>query len=68
MATHGFGGSQLCQLLAPQMRELERGDIVAISSVSTSHIGPRALRTWPSGPWKRSQSRCRTKSGSMGFG
>lgn len=39
MATHAFGSFYLCQLLVPQMRELERGDVVMISSVAAQGFG-----------------------------
>jgi len=40
MATHAFGSWHLCQLLVPQMRELERGDVVMISSTAAQGFGP----------------------------
>jgi NAD(P)-dependent dehydrogenase (short-subunit alcohol dehydrogenase family) len=40
MATHAFGSFHLCQLLVPQMRELDRGDVVMISSVAAQGFGP----------------------------
>ena len=39
MSTHAFGAQYLCKLLVPQMRGRARGDIVAMSSISSSHIG-----------------------------
>jgi NAD(P)-dependent dehydrogenase (short-subunit alcohol dehydrogenase family) len=35
--THAFGPFYLSKLLLPQMRELDRGDIIFISSVATDH-------------------------------
>jgi NAD(P)-dependent dehydrogenase (short-subunit alcohol dehydrogenase family) len=37
VGTHAFGAFHLCQLLIPQMRTRDRGDIVMISSVATRH-------------------------------
>jgi 3-oxoacyl-[acyl-carrier protein] reductase len=39
MMTHAFGAKNLCKLLIPQMRTRPRGDIVMMSSISTSYIG-----------------------------
>jgi NAD(P)-dependent dehydrogenase (short-subunit alcohol dehydrogenase family) len=36
--THALGGFVLCKHLVPPMRDRERGDIVMISSVATSHM------------------------------
>jgi 3-oxoacyl-[acyl-carrier protein] reductase len=41
MSTHAFGANYLCRLLVPQMRQRDRGDIVMMSSISTSYIGAR---------------------------
>ena len=41
MGTHAFGANYLCKLLIPQMRQCPRGDIVVMSSISTSYIGAR---------------------------
>jgi NAD(P)-dependent dehydrogenase (short-subunit alcohol dehydrogenase family) len=38
--THAFGAHHLCRLVIPGMRTRPRGDIVMISSVATSHMGP----------------------------
>lgn len=38
--THAFGAFYLCQLLVPQMRARERGDVVVVSSVATSRAAP----------------------------
>ena len=38
VATHAFSAHHLARLVLPSMREGERGDIVAISSVATSHM------------------------------
>lgn len=38
-AVHALGPHQLCRFVLPVMRPRERGDIVFISSVATSHIG-----------------------------
>jgi NAD(P)-dependent dehydrogenase (short-subunit alcohol dehydrogenase family) len=40
VATHAFGPHHLSRLALPSMRERGRGDIVMISSVATSHMGP----------------------------
>jgi len=40
MSTHAFGAHHLAKLIVPQMRERERGDIVGMSSISSSQIGP----------------------------
>jgi 3-oxoacyl-[acyl-carrier protein] reductase len=40
VATHAFGAHHLSRLVLPSMRERARGDIVMISSVATSHMGP----------------------------
>jgi 3-oxoacyl-[acyl-carrier protein] reductase len=37
VGTHAFGAFHLCQLLLPQMRDRDRGDIVMISSAATQH-------------------------------
>lgn len=39
VATHAFGAHHLARLVLPSMRQRGRGDIVAISSVATSHMG-----------------------------
>jgi NAD(P)-dependent dehydrogenase (short-subunit alcohol dehydrogenase family) len=39
VATHAFGAHYLSHAVLPSMRERERGDIVMISSVATSHMG-----------------------------
>ncbi|MGZ6994193.1 MAG: SDR family NAD(P)-dependent oxidoreductase [Acidimicrobiia bacterium] len=36
--THALGAFVLCKHLVPQMRDHERGDVVMISSVATSHM------------------------------
>ena len=38
MATHAFGSHYLCKLVVPKMRQLERGDIVMISSIVTRSL------------------------------
>ena len=38
---HVFGPLRLCRLLVPQMRALDRGDVVMISSVAAQTYGPR---------------------------
>lgn len=38
MATHAFAGHYLAKLVLPKMRQLERGDIVMISSVATRSL------------------------------
>ena len=38
IGTHAIGAHHLCRLLVPQMRERERGDIVAVSSVATKQM------------------------------
>lgn len=38
---HAFGPHYLCKLVIPQMRDLDRGDIVMISSVATLGMGAR---------------------------
>ena len=40
VATHAFGAHHLARLVLPSMRRSGRGDIIAISSVATSHMGP----------------------------
>lgn len=40
---HALGPMRLCQLVVPQMRELDRGDIVMISSISAQATAPRQL-------------------------
>ncbi len=40
VATHAFGAHHLSRLVLPSMRTRGRGDIVMISSVATSHMGP----------------------------
>lgn len=35
--THAIGAHHLCRLVVPQMRGLDRGDVVFISSVATDH-------------------------------
>jgi NAD(P)-dependent dehydrogenase (short-subunit alcohol dehydrogenase family) len=37
--THALGAFVLCKHLVPQMRDRERGDVVMISSVATTHMG-----------------------------
>jgi NAD(P)-dependent dehydrogenase (short-subunit alcohol dehydrogenase family) len=39
LLTHAVGPHHLCRLVVPHMRGRERGDIVMISSVATSHHG-----------------------------
>jgi NAD(P)-dependent dehydrogenase (short-subunit alcohol dehydrogenase family) len=39
IATHAFGPHYLAKLALPKMRELDRGDIVMISSVATRSFG-----------------------------
>jgi NAD(P)-dependent dehydrogenase (short-subunit alcohol dehydrogenase family) len=39
MSTHAYGSFSMSQLLVPQMRERERGDVIMISSVATSGFG-----------------------------
>ncbi len=39
MRVHAFGSHHLCQAVVPQMRALDRGDVVMISSVATTHWG-----------------------------
>ncbi len=39
---HVMGSFYLCKALIPQMRELERGDIIMISSHATEAMGPRS--------------------------
>lgn len=38
--THAIGPHHLARCVLPSMRERDRGDIVMISSVATSHMGP----------------------------
>ncbi|MEI7752997.1 MAG: SDR family oxidoreductase [Actinomycetota bacterium] len=40
VATHAFGAHHLSRLVLPSMRQRNRGDIVMVSSVATSHMGP----------------------------
>jgi NAD(P)-dependent dehydrogenase (short-subunit alcohol dehydrogenase family) len=40
VATHAFGAHHLSRLVLPSMRQRDRGDIVMVSSVATSHMGP----------------------------
>lgn len=40
MATHALGPHHLARCVLPSMRTRDRGDIVMISSVATSHMGP----------------------------
>lgn len=40
MATHALGPHHLSRCVLPSMRTRQRGDIVMISSVATSHMGP----------------------------
>lgn len=40
VATHAFGAHHLSRLVLPSMRTRGRGDIVMVSSVATSHMGP----------------------------
>lgn len=40
VATHAFGAHHLSRLVLPSMRLRDRGDIVMVSSVATSHMGP----------------------------
>ncbi|MGE3961826.1 MAG: SDR family NAD(P)-dependent oxidoreductase [Dehalococcoidia bacterium] len=39
MAAHAYGPFYLCQSLLPQMRDLDRGDVVMISSVAAQGFG-----------------------------
>ncbi|MDA0351045.1 MAG: SDR family oxidoreductase [Chloroflexi bacterium] len=41
VATHAFGSFYMSQLLVPQMRELDRGDVVMISSGATAGLSGR---------------------------
>ena len=40
MRVHALGPHALCRMVIPEMRKLERGDIVMISSIATQHFGP----------------------------
>lgn len=40
VGTHAFGAHYLCRLTVPAMRELERGDVIMISSAATRGMGP----------------------------
>ena len=40
VTTHAFGPHHMSRLVLPSMRSRGRGDIVMISSVATSHMGP----------------------------
>ncbi len=40
IATHAVSAHHLARLVLPSMRQRSRGDIVMISSVATSHMGP----------------------------
>lgn len=40
VGVHAFGPHHLCRLLMPAMRTRPRGDVVFISSVATTHMGP----------------------------
>lgn len=40
MATHALGPHHLARCVLPSMRTRDRGDIIMISSVATSHMGP----------------------------
>jgi NAD(P)-dependent dehydrogenase (short-subunit alcohol dehydrogenase family) len=40
--THALAAFVLCKHLVPQMRERNRGDVVMISSVATSHLAPNS--------------------------
>ena len=40
VAVHAFGAHHLARLVLPSMRQQGRGDIVMVSSVATSHMGP----------------------------
>ncbi len=40
VATHAFAAHHLARLVLPSMRTRGRGDIVMLSSVATSHMGP----------------------------
>ena len=37
---HALGPHALCRMVIPEMRKLERGDIIMISSIATQHWGP----------------------------
>ena len=39
---HALGPHALCRMVIPEMRKLERGDIVMISSIATLHWGPNS--------------------------
>lgn len=39
VATHAFGPHYLCKLVLPRMRELDRGDIIMISSAASRSLG-----------------------------
>ena len=41
VATHAFGSFYMSQLLVPQMRDLDRGDVVMISSGATASLSGR---------------------------
>jgi NAD(P)-dependent dehydrogenase (short-subunit alcohol dehydrogenase family) len=38
MRVHALGPAALCRMVVPEMRKLERGDIVMISSIATDHM------------------------------
>jgi NAD(P)-dependent dehydrogenase (short-subunit alcohol dehydrogenase family) len=40
VAAHAFGAHHMARLVVPSMRTCERGDIVMVSSVATSTMGP----------------------------
>jgi NAD(P)-dependent dehydrogenase (short-subunit alcohol dehydrogenase family) len=41
LAAHVFGPLHLCRLVVPGMRDLERGDVIMVSSVAAQMYGPR---------------------------
>ena len=57
VATHAFGPHYLAGLVLPKMRELDRGDIIMISSVATRSLGafgaPCSPCSWRSGRSRR---------------
>jgi NAD(P)-dependent dehydrogenase (short-subunit alcohol dehydrogenase family) len=43
IAHHTMGSLYMCQLLVPAMRELERGDVIMISSQAAQQLGPTSV-------------------------
>jgi NAD(P)-dependent dehydrogenase (short-subunit alcohol dehydrogenase family) len=43
IAHHTMGSLYMCQLLVPAMRDLERGDVVMISSQAAQQLGPTSV-------------------------